>query len=249
MAWVTKSSTEEYNQTPEPPKQYTRREKAGNWWHYHKVMVAAAVLLAAAAVWILYDMFGRARPDYDIGWVGEAELPQDTVAALEQQLAAYGQDLDGDGQVLVEFTQFSFDFDPPEDDETDPTYRMAMLTRLEGDLSLEDGCYIYLLQDPEGFQNQTGALQYLDGTLPSDGAGDWQNMVYRWADCPVLAGLDLGDYTGLTTIDDVTGSSQELLADVYVARRGNWQAENEYFNACDALWAALTAGAVPPAGE
>ena len=181
--------------------------------------------------------------------MGEAELPQDTVAALEQQLAAYGQDLDDDGQVLVEFTQFSFDFDPPEDDETDPTYRMAMLTRLEGDLSLEDGCYIYLLQDPEGFQNQTGALQYLDGTLPSDGAGDWQNMVYRWADCPVLAGLDLGDYTGLTAIDDVTGSSQELLADVYVARRGNWQAENEYFNACDALWAALTAGAVPPAGE
>ena len=52
----------------------------------------------------------------------------------------------------------------------------------------------------------------------------------------MLAGLDLGDYTGLTTIDDVTGSSQELLADVYVARRGNWQAENEYFNACDALW-------------
>ena len=48
------------------------------------------------------------------------------------------------------------------------------------------------LDDPEGFQNQTGALQYLDGTLPSDGAGDWQNMVYRWADCPVLAGLDLG---------------------------------------------------------
>ena len=73
MAWVTKSSTEEYNQTPEPPKQYTRREKAGNWWHYHKVMVAAAVLLAAAAVWILYDMFGRARPDYYIPWGGGAD--------------------------------------------------------------------------------------------------------------------------------------------------------------------------------
>ena len=35
MAWVTKDSTETYNQTPEPPREYTKTEKAANWWHYH----------------------------------------------------------------------------------------------------------------------------------------------------------------------------------------------------------------------
>ena len=27
MAWVTKDSTETYNQTPEPPREYTKKEK------------------------------------------------------------------------------------------------------------------------------------------------------------------------------------------------------------------------------
>ena len=31
MAWVTKDSTETYNQTPEPPREYTKKEKAANY--------------------------------------------------------------------------------------------------------------------------------------------------------------------------------------------------------------------------
>ena len=51
---------------------------------------------------------------------------------------------------------------------------------------------IFILYDPAGFQQTTGTLRYLDGSLPqSDADSDWWNMVYRWTDCPVLAGLDL----------------------------------------------------------
>ena len=43
---------------------------------------------------------------------------------------------------------------------------------------------------PSRFQQTTGTLRYLDGSLPqSDADSDWWNMVYRWTDCPVLAGL------------------------------------------------------------
>ena len=45
MAWVTKDSTETYNQTPEPPREYTKKEKAANWWHYHWMAVVVAVLV------------------------------------------------------------------------------------------------------------------------------------------------------------------------------------------------------------
>ena len=44
MAWVTKDSVEQYDQTPEPPKEYTKKEKAQNWWHYHWHYVALLVL-------------------------------------------------------------------------------------------------------------------------------------------------------------------------------------------------------------
>ena len=29
----------------------------------------------------------------------------------------------------------------------------------------------------------------------SDADSDWWNMVYRWTDCPVLTGMELGSYT------------------------------------------------------
>ena len=73
--------------------------------------------------------------------------------------------------------------------------------------------------------SSTGALQYLDGTVPDDpdtANPDWTEMVYRWTDCPVLAGLELGDYDGYTLVDDATGTNQSVLATLYVGRRGVW---------------------------
>ena len=45
---------------------------------------------------------------------------------------------------------------------------MAGVTRLSAELSSGGKTYIFLLEDPEGFETQTGALQYLDGTVPDD---------------------------------------------------------------------------------
>ena len=44
MAWVTKDSVEQYDHTPEPPREYTKKEKAQNWWHYHKFIVLGVVV-------------------------------------------------------------------------------------------------------------------------------------------------------------------------------------------------------------
>lgn len=93
-----------------------------------------------------------------------------------------------------------------------PTTRWAGVTRLSADLSDSGTLYVMLIADPAGFQKSTGALAYLDGTPPEDDADDWQNMVYRWTDCPVLAGMDLGDYDGYTLLDDATGSNQSVLS-------------------------------------
>ena len=104
---------------------------------------------------------------------------------------------------------------------------------------------VFLLYDPAGFQESTGSLRYLDGTLPEAGSdSDWWNMVYRWTDCPVLAGLDLGEYRADTTHAQC-GDSQAYLADFYVGMRGAWNTgTEENLAGGEELWQALTAGAV-----
>ena len=51
MAWVTKDSTETYDQTPEPPREYTKQENAANWWHYHWMWVVIGVVAVLLAAW------------------------------------------------------------------------------------------------------------------------------------------------------------------------------------------------------
>ena len=69
-------------------------------------------------------------------------------------------------------------------------------------------------------------------------------MVYHWDDCPVLAGLDLGDYTSDAVQND-SGSSQELLSHYYIGIRGAWTKDADgLLSDGEALWQALTAGAV-----
>ena len=251
MAWVTRSSEERYDGDPVPPRRYTRKEKAANWWHYHKWLVLGAAAVLAVAVWLAADVLTRVRPDYQVGWVGSRELPPDTVAALQEALAQYGVDGNGDGRVVVQINQYVLDLDPAADGsgELDAYGQMAGMTRLSVDLMESGGSYVFLLEDPALFQQQAKALAYRDGTLPAEDAGDWQNMVYRWADCPVLAGLELGDYTGLTVMDETAGSSQALLADVYAGRRAVAGESAADYAAAESFWQAVTAGASAPAAK
>lgn len=250
MAWVTKSSEEHYDAPQEPQRVYTRSEKAKNWWHYYKWVVLVVALLIVCGAWLVHDILSNQEADYQVGWVAGYSLPDETAAALQTALAQYGEDRNGDGQVTVQINQYVLDLSDSGDSQTTDAYnRMAGMTRLSADLA--DGAnYVYILEDPASFQATAGALQYLDGTMPQEGASDWENMVYLWADCPVLAGQDLGGYTPLGATAETSASSQELLASVYVGCCGTWNdAQAEKFAGCEAFWQALTEGAKPAAGS
>ena len=238
---------------PRAEKQYTRKERWANWWDYNLKWV---LLIGIAAAFVAYSFIGQyfftTKPDYNVAAVAPYYLPDDTVTALQEQLARYGEDLNGDGKVVVQVDSYTVDFDAANEN-TDAYYQMAGVTRLSAELSSGGKTYIFLLEDPEGFEAQTGALQYLDGTLPDDPEttdADWREMVYRWTDCPVLTGLDLGGYEGLTLMDDVTGTNQSVLAHLYVGRRGVWDEKQvPTYEGCAELWDTLTAGAVSTAAE
>ena len=249
MAWVTKDSTETYNQTPEPPREYTKKEKAANWWHYHWMAVVVAVLVVVFGVWIIKDTVFQTRPDVQVAYVGTSDLPTDTVTALQDALTPFCSDLNGDGKVVVQVDSYTVDFDAANEN-TDAYYQMAGVTRLSAELSSGGKTYIFLLEDPEGFEAQTGALQYLDGTVPDDPEttdADWREMVYRWTDCPVLTGLDLGDYAS-DAVQSESGSSQELMSRYYIGIRGAWNKDStDLLEGGEELWNKLTAGAVSTA--
>ena len=226
---------------PRKERVYTRKERWANWWDYNlKWVLCIGLVVAFVAYTFIGQYFFTTHADYNVAVVSPDYLPESTTAALENTLAAYGEDLNGDGKVVVKVNVYTVQFDG---DDTDAYLEMAGTTKLSTDLQSSLSS-IFILYDPAGFQSLSGALRYLDGSQPqSDEDNDWWNMVYRWTDCPVLTGLELGDYTPDAT-NGSSGSSQALLANYYVGLRGAWNTTSaQLTEGGAALWAKLTAGA------
>ena len=227
---------------PRKQRQYSRRERWANWWDYNLKWV---IILGIAAAFVGYCFIGQyfltTHADYNVAVVAPHYLPEATQTALQDALAAYGEDRNGDGKVVVKLNVYTMNFGS---DDSDAYLDMAGTTKLSTDIQGALSS-IFILYDPAGFQSTTGTLRYLDGSLPqSDADNDWWNMVYHWDDCPVLAGLDLGDYTSDAVQND-SGSSQELLSHYYIGIRGAWTKDaDDLLSDGEALWQALTAGAV-----
>ena len=227
---------------PGNQRQYTRMERWANWGDYNLKWV---IIIGIIVVFFGYNFIGQyfftVHADYNVAVVAPHYLPEATQTALQDALAAYGEDRNGDGKVVVKLNLYTMDFG---NEDSDAYHDMAGTTKLSTDIQGALSS-IFILYDPAGFQQTTGTLRYLDGSLPqSDADSDWWNMVYRWTDCPVLAGLDLGEYRADTTHAQ-GGDSQTYLADFYVGMRGAWNTgTEENLAGGEELWQALTAGAV-----
>ncbi len=210
-----------------PPREYTSREKAVNWWDYHRWLVYGLIAVLILAIWMVHDLFFRAEPDVYVSYVGAEALPEDTAADLKLLLTSLAEDVDGDGKVLVQVDQYAVRFgDDSQSDYAAYVSMAQLLSAIAGERSA-----IFLLEDPAGFQAETGALGYLDGTAPEDGAADWERMTLRWTDCPALTAYGLKD-------DDARFDG------VYLGFRAAFSEEQaEKFSASGALWRAMTSGA------
>ena len=230
---------------PRRERQYTRKERWANWWDYNLKWV---IIIGIAAAFVAYNFIGQyffvTKPDHNVAVVAPYYLPEDTVNALQDALAAYGEDRNGDGKVVVTLNVYTLDYSDTETQTESAAYlTMAGTTKLAADV--QGGLSsVFLLWDPAGFEESTGSLRYLDGTLPAaDSDEDWWNMVYKWDDCPVLAGLDLGDY-GPDTTQSRSGSSQEYMSQFYVGMRGAWNSGTaDNLAGGEEFWQKLTEGA------
>lgn len=223
---------------PREKKELTPAERRKNWWYYHKWHLVIGIVLVLAGVSLLRQMLGvgRVKPDFQLAYVGTYALPDDTVAALEESLSALGADQNGDGQVVAAVRQYPL-YNP------DAQAAAAAQIQLMADLNQGDSTF-FLLEDPERFQQNFHILCRLDGSLPEEGDNSIEGVCLPWEQCPVLAGMELGEYSYSLMGETFSGSNSELVSGLYLARRGFWTEESApYPEGCKALWNELTKGA------
>ena len=87
---------------------YSLKTKIKTWFYYYKW----PLLIGIVALVIFVPMFkdalgiGVTRPDYKFACVTESGISEETAAALTAALEEMGSDLNGDGVVSVQLTQF-----------------------------------------------------------------------------------------------------------------------------------------------
>lgn len=221
---------------------------AKNWLHYHWLyLIIVAVVLWVGISWLGNALhWGETLPDYQIAYVGKSSLPEDTAHAIEAAFAQYGEDLNGDGIVSVKLNQYVSD---TEDMENASTYALAAQMQFLSDMNAEES-YFLLLDDPAHFQLDYQALANWDGTPPGDNDYTATGKTVPWADCPVLAGYDLGTYQTTVLGTTVTGSSAELVNGLFLGRRAFYEEPTNEKAAharegAQRLWNILTEGATP----
>ena len=152
-------------------------------YRIHLLLVVVALILLGS---LLFPLLRRAVPDYRVGLITSYTMPSEGVDQLEEVLACYADDRNGDGEVLVSVSTYNFP------SSVDTQRRENILMRLEADCaSNEVQVFFY---EEAGFQEAQdalkGLLQYNDGTLMGEDATDFENARLSWNDYAGLASFE-----------------------------------------------------------
>ena len=204
---------------PEKPltAQEQKKRSRANWWYYNWGIVTVAAMVIVGVAYVAHGLLTTVDPDYTVAVVTAEALPDEAVQRLQTALADYAEDANGDGAVVVQVNNYTWSADAAL---TDMNGQMAGATQMNTDLANGES-KIWILDDPEGFEQAYGALSEKLGA-------DWQAKLIPWSSRPALSGLELGSYNtaadGSQTVD-----IQSRFAGYSVA----------VFDASDALWQAL----------
>lgn len=202
--WLARDVKPEEPVRPDP-EQVRRERRARMKW-----VTLAALVCAVLAGDFVYDLLhrGQNEPDLHIAYVGSHAMPAGAAEAVEALFSGLCRDVSGNGRVEAALHEYIVPKnDPTEEILTGQHIAMAQgaSMALLGDLDAVTST-IFLLEDPEWFQEEFQILARADGTLPEDTPDSDVPMSFAWAECPALEQAIPG--VGL-----------------YVARRGFWNGE------------------------
>lgn len=90
----------------EKPKDFKGR--VGYIWDYYKVHMVAALCVLALIFIALYTLSVRTNPDYVVIVAFSTFVTEENLEPLREFLQDHGEDINGDGEVLVEIINVSF---------------------------------------------------------------------------------------------------------------------------------------------
>lgn len=208
-----------------------------NWWYYYKWYVICGAGLMILILYLAGSALGifQEKPDYQIAYIGEKELPPDTVRALEQAFASISGDFNKDGRTIVKLHQYVSNKQNPDA----VYYEYASEIGLIGDIT-DCESYFFLMDNPQAFQKSFHVLAAPDGSCPDELDFSTEDKAAVWKDCPVLASLELGTYSVSILGEEFSGKNQELLSGLYIGRRCFYTDDTaDYADQCSELWQRL----------
>lgn len=129
--------------------------KLKNFWFYHKnhVLIGLAVLLVLAYLGV--QKARTVQPDYHIGLVRSVPCTDQELQALETRFTAAGEDLNGDGEILIKIHTYYVDLadSSPDAGVSNAEVVQALDADLIGGMS-----GIFLLEDVDTFQQITNGI-------------------------------------------------------------------------------------------
>lgn len=169
----------EGDDSPDTPKK--RRQ---NYLNRNKQYMFGAVALLLVLGTLLYTVVLPGGPDYIVGLVTAYTMPEPGRKQLEELLAAYADDRNGDGRVEVKLQTYTF-----VPNSSDQALREESMTDLQISLIGKE-CMIFLYDEValgEIAGELDGVFQYNDGTPMPKGAADFENAGTPWPECGAFA--------------------------------------------------------------
>ena len=141
------------------------RKKLENFWFYYKTPLLIALTAVLILGYLGVQKYRTVQPDYHIGLVREIPCTDAELRSLQETFTAGGEDLNGDGQVLVQIHTYYVNL--ADDSENAGIRNSDVVQALDADL-IGKVSGIFLVEDVEAFQCSTNSL--LSGTpVPMEG--------------------------------------------------------------------------------
>ena len=190
--YLLHAGEEEINRPGAEKKADTKKLKWDNFWYYHKLHVIIGLFVVVLGGFLIHDLTTKVNPDYQIAMITQQSCPEETTDALQDEIAKYGKDLNSDGKVVVQISNYVI-ADTTSSGTVDMNMQAAGQTRLIADLST--GQSMIFITDDDSFQNQQKQSQlfaYLDGSTPKADATDFAKMRIALNDCKKLSASAAG---------------------------------------------------------
>ena len=103
-----------------------------NYWYYYRVHTIIGILVAALLAILVGQCARRVNPDYTVILYMRKEISEQMTNAMAAELQKYGVDRNGDGKVVVEIANCSYDADSAND------MALGNISKMQAQLALPD---------------------------------------------------------------------------------------------------------------